>query len=119
MIGFEWHENFLFSDDVSIQNINAQLNEQESVHQSVFVYSKGKILENIRAYKVALQKLNVQSYLGFSIKANYNLSILRVFRENGCLAIAVSGNEVLLADKAGFSSDRYCKIYKFCHILQV
>ena len=103
--GFEWCTNILHSDDVSVRIIYETLNESGE-HPSFFVYSKSVILQNMDAYKTALGRLSVPSLLGFSIKANYNPSILRVFSEAGCHAIAVSGNEVDLALHSGFSCDR-------------
>lgn len=51
-----------------------------------------KLVENIRAYKLAFGRQDHR--IGFAIKANYNPSLLAIVREEGLSAVAVSGNEV-------------------------
>ena len=51
-----------------------------------------KLVENIRAYKLAFGRQDHR--IGFAIKANYNPALLAIVREEGLSAVAVSGNEV-------------------------
>ena len=105
MAGFEWRNKTFHADDVNVRKVYDVLND-DCEHPSFYLYSKSTILSNIHGYTDALKDLTVTSFLGFSMKANCNLSILEIFRESGCTAIAVSGHEVLLALKCGFSSNR-------------
>jgi diaminopimelate decarboxylase len=69
-----------------------------------YLYSKPQILRNFAAYRDALQGL--RSIIGYAVKANNNLPVLRVLRELGCGAVLVSGNELRLALQAGFDPAR-------------
>ncbi|CAL4953660.1 unnamed protein product [Urochloa decumbens] len=57
------------------------------------------VLRNFAAYREALQGL--RSVVGYAVKANNNLPVLRLLRELGCGAVLVSGNELRLALQAG------------------
>ncbi|CAN6329707.1 unnamed protein product [Urochloa humidicola] len=69
-----------------------------------YLYSKPQVLRNFAAYREALQGL--RSVVGYAVKANNNLPVLRLLRELGCGAVLVSGNELRLALKAGFDPTR-------------
>ncbi|CAL4946582.1 unnamed protein product [Urochloa decumbens] len=62
------------------------------------------VLRNFAAYREALQGL--RSVVGYAVKANNNLPVLRLLRELGCGAVLVSGNELRLALQAGFDPTR-------------
>lgn len=65
----------------------------------VYVYSKKQLIDNFEAYKQALDGLD--SIIGYAIKANNNLNIVKMFRDLGSGAVLVSGNELRLAKMAG------------------
>lgn len=65
-----------------------------------YLYSKDTITANLEAYKTALK--GVESIIGYAIKANNNMFILRHLQENGSGAVLVSGNELKLALLVGF-----------------
>ncbi|CAN6334797.1 unnamed protein product [Urochloa humidicola] len=69
-----------------------------------YLYSKPQVLRNFAAYREALQGL--RSVVGYAVKANNNLPVLRLLRELGCGAVLVSGNELRLALQAGFDPTR-------------
>ncbi|KAK4382275.1 Diaminopimelate decarboxylase 2, chloroplastic [Sesamum angolense] len=57
-----------------------------------YLYSKPQITRNVEAYEEALEELN--SIIGYAIKANNNLKILEHLQKLGCGAVLVSGNEL-------------------------
>ena len=69
-----------------------------------YLYSKPQLTRNVEAYKEALKGLN--SIIGYAVKANNNLKILEHFKELGCGAVLVSGNELRLVLQAGFDPSR-------------
>ncbi|KAI8016602.1 hypothetical protein LOK49_LG05G00269 [Camellia lanceoleosa] len=69
-----------------------------------YPYSKPQITRNFQAYRDALEDLD--SIIGYAIKANNNLKILEHLRKLGCGAVLVSGNELRLALHAGFDPRR-------------
>ena len=69
-----------------------------------YLYSKDVIDRNFRAYESALE--GMPSIIGYAVKANNNLIIMRHLRRLGCGAVLVSGNELLMALEAGFDPDK-------------
>ncbi|KAL6899067.1 hypothetical protein ACP4OV_005725 [Aristida adscensionis] len=69
-----------------------------------YLYSKPQVIRNFTAYRDALQGL--RSVVGYAVKANNNLPVLRLLRELGCGAVLVSGNELRFALHAGFDPTR-------------
>jgi diaminopimelate decarboxylase len=69
-----------------------------------YLYSKPQVVRNFTAYDKALEGL--RSIVGYAVKANNNLSVLKLLRELGCGAVLVSGNELRLALRAGFDPTR-------------
>lgn len=63
--------------------------------------SKSQLTANFNAYKQALTGLD-SAFIGYAVKANHNMHILRYLAGLGCGAVLVSGNELKTAIKAGF-----------------
>jgi len=72
----------------------------------LYVYSKTKIHHNINKLRETLQKHYPKTRILYACKANTNLSILRVLRDEGVEIDAVSPGEVYLALHAGFTPDQ-------------
>ena len=79
----------------------------------LFLYSKNKLLTNFYAYKNAFHNLitssnsfNIRTYISYSLKANYNPSILKIFQENDSWCSLVNKNELLLALKCNFRGEK-------------
>merc|ERR1712243_142612 len=66
-----------------------------------FVYSKNQLLQNINLYKKLESNINCD--VGFSMKANHNPEILKIILDQGLNVVTVSGYEIALALKIGFS----------------
>ena len=70
----------------------------------LYVYDASLIRQRFRALRAAVTYPLAD--LHYACKANTNLSILRLLRDEGALIDAVSPGEVSLALKAGFSADQ-------------
>lgn len=92
-------DGYLYCEGVKVEDAMAA-----AERSPFYLYSKPQILRNFAAYRDALQGL--RSIVGYAVKANNNLPVLRVLRELGCGAVLVSGNELRLALQAGFDPAR-------------
>jgi diaminopimelate decarboxylase len=95
---FGYIEKKLYCEEVSISTLASK------VGTPFFVYSKKAILDKINQYKEAFK--DYDTLICYALKANSNLSLLKIFEENGLGADIVSGGELYKAKKAGFSSNK-------------
>jgi len=94
-LSFYFKDGYLYCEELKVKYI------QEKVKESPFyLYSLSTITQNYKAYEEAIKGLD--SVIGYAIKANNNLFILKHLQKLGAGAVLVSGNELLLAMKAGF-----------------
>ena len=98
-MSFHVKDDYLYCDGLKIKDIQEQV-----PHSPFYLYSLEQITANYRAYEAALK--GIESIIGYAIKANNNLAILRHLRELGSGAVLVSGNELHIALAAGFEPDR-------------
>jgi diaminopimelate decarboxylase len=77
----------------------------EEYDTPLFVYSENRIRININTLKKAIHKRYPKIRILYACKANTNISILKVLREEGMEIDAVSPGEAFLARKAGFNPD--------------
>lgn len=70
----------------------------------LYVYDIAHVAERVRAFSEAFGA--VEHLLAYSVKANGNLSILRLLGELGCGADITSGGELFRARRAGISAER-------------
>ncbi len=98
-MSFHLKDGYLYCEELKIKDI------QEQVPESPFyLYSLDQITSNYKAYESALE--GIESIIGYAIKANNNLAILKHLRELGSGAVLVSGNELKMALAAGFDLKR-------------
>ena len=91
---FFYKEHDLYCENVSL----AELVEEYGT--PLYVYSRNQILEN---YKAIEDSFGTAEHLTcYALKANSNLSILKLLAEEGAGADVVSAGELFLALKAGF-----------------
>lgn len=88
-----YENDHLTIDGIAISEIAAE------VRTPVYIYSKQRILKNLDAMKTAFSRFDADIH--YSVKANGNLSILRILVEAGAGIDAVSGGEIFRALKAG------------------
>lgn len=72
----------------------------------LYVYSKNRILENVQRLKNAFKKTGISVNVHYAIKANNNLSILRVLKEAGSGADVSCLPEIELTRYAGFTPEK-------------
>ncbi len=72
----------------------------EKTGTPVYIYSKSAILEKINQYKEAFK--SYPTLICYAAKANSNISVLKIFREQGLGLDIVSGGELYRGLKAGF-----------------
>ncbi|HUG41457.1 MAG TPA: diaminopimelate decarboxylase [Longimicrobiales bacterium] len=70
----------------------------------LYAYSRRSIVERVRRLDAAFEPLD--RLIAYSVKANGNLSVLRLLGREGCGADIVSGGELYRALKAGIPADR-------------
>lgn len=95
---FGYIDGKLYCEDVSIINLISK------VGTPVYIYSKNAILNRINQYKEAFE--GYDTLICYALKANSNLSILKILQDQGLGADIVSGGELYKAKKAGFGSNR-------------
>ncbi len=92
---FSYKHNELSCENVPLSKI------AEEIGTPFYVYSKKAILDKIKEYKEAFS--DIDTLICYATKANPNLSILKVVKEEGLGADIVSGGELFKARKAGIS----------------
>lgn len=87
---------------------NVNLNDVVQNYQTpVYIYSKDKIVENYKNYDDNFKKFDIKNYqICYAIKANENLTILKILAELGCGADVVSGNEIKKAIISGILPEK-------------
>ncbi|MDP7280176.1 MAG: diaminopimelate decarboxylase [Candidatus Poribacteria bacterium] len=98
-MSFHFQNGFLYCEDLRIKDIQQQVAESP-----FYLYSLSQVTQNYQAYAKAL--LGLDAIIGYAVKANNNLHLLRYLCQQGSGAVLVSGNELRLALKAGFSPKR-------------
>lgn len=93
-----YRDRELFCEDVSLREL------AEEYDTPLYVYSKNEIVTAYRSFDQALASSDHRVF--YALKANSNLSILRLLTAEGAGADVVSGGELSLALKAGFPPDR-------------
>ena len=94
-------DGFLYCDSVRVNDIRQQIPAEDG---PFYLYSREVITKNYKAYEAALEGLD--SIVGYAIKANNNLLIVKHLQQLGSGAVLVSGNELRLAVAAGFDTTR-------------
>lgn len=87
-------DGYMYCDNMRVEDIRQQVPESP-----FYLYSKAKVEGNFNAYRQALGGL--ESIIGYAVKANNNMFIMRTLFGAGSGAVLVSGNELLFAMQAG------------------
>lgn len=78
----------------------------DSIKTPCFVLETDKLIQNIRAFKSALDSQFENNILGYSVKTNSTPALLNIIKEEGGYAEVVSYHEYRLALSLGFSPNR-------------
>ena len=98
-MSFHYKNGYLYCEELSVKDI------QEQVPYSPFyLYSLAQLEANYAAYQKALE--GIDSIVGYAIKANNNLNLLKRLGALGSGAVLVSGNELKMSLAAGFDLKR-------------
>ena len=105
---FTLRRGHLFCEEINVNALRNELVEKLTKHSCspFFLFSKQQLMNNVCAYKEALEECQLPYLLGYSVKANYNASILKLFNELGCTAVAVGGHEIELAIRVGMDPEK-------------
>ena len=88
-----------YLDDVDLGEV------AEKYRTPLFIFSEKKIIENaLSLYQLANETYD-KATIFYALKANSNINILRIFREQGVLAEVVSHGELYKALKAGYKPE--------------
>lgn len=88
----------LYCEEASLEELGARFGTP------LYVYSRRSIVERYREFDSAFA--GVEHLVAYSVKANGNLSLLRLLAEEGAGADIVSGGELYRALRAGIPAER-------------
>jgi diaminopimelate decarboxylase len=95
---FTYKDNELFCEDVSIRSL------AEEWGTPLYIYSHRTLRHHFRTFNNAFE--GYPHVVCFSVKANSNLALLRLFINEGGGADVVSGGELFRVLRAGISADK-------------
>ena len=81
-MSFYFQDGYLYCEQLKVKDIQAQIPESP-----FYLYSKQQITKNYSAYSEAIEDIN--AIIGYAIKANNNLAILKHLQELGSSAVWV------------------------------
>jgi diaminopimelate decarboxylase len=90
---FHYRDGHLYCEDLPVSELAEQFGTP------LYVYSQNAILQQLKALQTAFAE--VEPLVCYSVKANSNLSILRVMAEHGSGFDVVSGGELYRVEVAG------------------
>ncbi len=93
-----YRDKELYCEDVPLADL------AEEFGTPLYVYTKGQILENLRAIQAPLQEPD--HIVCYALKANSNPAILQLLAAEGAGADVVSAGELYLALESGFPPDK-------------
>lgn len=93
MHGFSYQNGSLFCEDVELQTL------ADEYGTPLYVYSAGTIIDHYTRLDAALAEVDHE--VAYAVKANSNLSVLRLLATNGAGFDIVSGGELFRVIKAG------------------
>lgn len=95
---FECRNGVLFAEDVSVEAI------ADAVGTPFYCYSEATLRRHVRVFRGAFA--DMAPLIAYSVKANSNLSVLKIMREEGAGADVVSGGELARALEAGINGEK-------------
>ncbi|MFZ5616040.1 MAG: diaminopimelate decarboxylase [Pseudomonadota bacterium] len=95
---FHVRDGVLHAEDVSLELL------AEAVGTPFYCYSEATLRRHIRVFRDAFA--DMKPLIAYSVKANSNLSVLKIMREEGAGADIVSGGELARALAAGVAGER-------------
>lgn len=96
--GFYYSGKTLHADDVPVEKL------AEEYGTPLYIYSARRLRGNFQELDRAFQ--SIPHMICYALKANSNLSVLRILADAGCGADIVSGGELFRAERAGIPADK-------------
>lgn len=98
MTYFQYSNSNLFAEKCSLSNII------KKIKTPFYLYSEKQLTDNFLNFKKSFK--NINPLICYSVKANPNLSVLRILSKLGSGADVVSGGELLKALNSGIKSNK-------------
>ena len=76
----------------------------EKYKTPVYVYDEDLIRKNYRTFHAAFKRRYKKTKVMYALKANSNLAIVNILRQEGCGVDVISEGEIATAKKAGIKS---------------
>ena len=92
---FHFKDGELYAEDIPVKAL------AERFGTPLYIYSQKTIERHVMAYKEAFK--DIRHIICYAVKANSNLSVLRLMKRLGCGADVISGGELYRALKVGIS----------------
>ena len=99
IMSFHYKDGYLYCEKLKVKDIQKQV-----PYSPFYLYSLAQLEANYAAYQKALA--GIDSIIGYAIKANNNLALLKRLSTLGSGAVLVSGNELQMSLAAGFDLRR-------------
>lgn len=99
IMSFHYKNGYLYCEELRVKDIQKQV-----PYSPFYLYSLAQLEANYDAYQKALE--GIDSIIGYAIKANNNLALLKRLGALGSGAVLVSGNELQMSLAAGFDLKR-------------
>lgn len=101
-------EDKLYCGTTSLRDIISSI--PSSIQTPFFLYSKERIINNFMSYKTAFTNLitkpfGIDTFISYSLKANFNPHLLKIFKDHNSWCSLVNENELKLALKVGFKGN--------------
>ncbi|XP_065574757.1 uncharacterized protein LOC136036443 [Artemia franciscana] len=100
--GFFCKDGLWYCDKLSLLELREDLGRKYSRPTPVMVYSQQKLIDNLKAYQCCASS---SIEIGYSMKANNNLQLLKIIAAHVDRIITVSGYEIQMALRAGFKNE--------------
>ena len=98
-MSFHYKDGYLYCEKLKVKDIQEQV-----AYSPFYLYSLAQLEVNYAAYQIALE--GIDAIIGYAIKANNNLALLKRLSALGSGAVLVSGNELEMSLAAGFDLKR-------------
>ena len=98
-MSFHYKDGYLYCEKLKVKDIQEQV-----LYSPFYLYSLAQLEANYAAYQIALE--GIDALIGYAIKANNNLALLKRLSALGSGAVLVSGNELEMSLAAGFDLKR-------------
>ena len=98
-MSFHYKDGYLYCEKLRVKDI-----QEEVPYSPFYLYSLAQLEANYAAYQKALE--GIDSIIGYAIKANNNLILLKRLSALDSGAVLVSGNELQMSLAAGFDLKR-------------